>query len=114
MRINSHNKNLGKIGENHACEYLSGEGYTVVARNFRTKFGEIDIVAVKNQVLYCIEVKTRTNTNFGQPYEAINNQKLGRMILSAQIFSQINKIRGEMKLVLVEVVGKNIKLTELE
>ncbi len=53
--------NLGKKGENLAVEYLKGEGFTILAQNYRRAYGEIDIVAQKKEVIAFVEVKLRTN-----------------------------------------------------
>ena len=51
--------NIGKIGENKACEYLKNKGYRIIDRNYREKFGEIDIIAVSRDLtLVFVEVKT--------------------------------------------------------
>lgn len=53
-----HNKNIGKIGEETACKFLMKLGYRIIFRNYLRKWGEIDIIAKKDQVIYFIEVKT--------------------------------------------------------
>ena len=70
---------LGKIGEQIATEYVEKLGYKIIKRNFYCKQGEIDIIAQDNQEIVFIEVKTRTNTNYGKPSEAINKVKLRHM-----------------------------------
>jgi len=53
-----HNQNIGKIGEETACKFLMKQGYQIVLRNYWKKWGEIDIIAKKDQVMYFVEVKT--------------------------------------------------------
>ena len=66
----------GKQGEDKACKYLLDCGYTIIERNWHySKNAEIDIIAKEKDTLVFIEVKTRTNLNFGHPFEAINNLK---------------------------------------
>lgn len=63
---------LGNIGEEIACRYLREKLYIILARNYRTPGGEIDIVAKKKDLLVFIEVKCRLTERFGKPYEAVN------------------------------------------
>src|SRR3989339_1735563 len=79
-------KNLGKTGEDLALDYLKSHGYFVLEKNFTSKFGEIDIIAKKEHSLYFIEVKTRSNTNFGEPYEAVNKRKIYHIKKAAQYY----------------------------
>jgi putative endonuclease len=66
---------LGARGEALAVKYLKGLGYTIVEQNFRVRVGEIDIIAEQEGTLVFIEVKTRTDTRFGPPFESITASK---------------------------------------
>lgn len=67
--------NLGKKGELLAKDYLEKKGYTILAQNFRTRYGEIDIIAkFKGEIIF-FEVKTRSSTEHGLPCEAVNKLK---------------------------------------
>jgi putative endonuclease len=66
---------LGKKGEDLASEYLRKKGYKVKARNYKTRLGEIDIIAEKDNVIVFVEVKTRSNNSFGCPFEAVHQKK---------------------------------------
>ena len=70
-------KDIGKIGEDLACKYLEKNEYSILERNFSCAQGEIDIVAydIKCKEIVFIEVKTRTNFNYGFPSEAVNKVK---------------------------------------
>jgi putative endonuclease len=108
-----HNQELGKAGEDRAVAYLIDHDFTIIARNYRTKLGEIDILATKSNSLYCIEVKTRSSTAYGFPSEAISSQKLRRMYIIAEIAIQNLKFCGECKLALIQILGTEISYTEL-
>lgn len=69
-----HNE-IGKLGEQIAQKYLETEGYTILETNWRWGRGEIDLIAQYKDVLVFVEVKTRSNTDFGQPEEAITVKK---------------------------------------
>jgi putative endonuclease len=71
-----------KIAENHLIEH----GYEIIDRNFRTKYGEIDLVAKLNDDLIFVEVKTRTSDSFGFPENAITANKQNHMVLSAEAY----------------------------
>ena len=65
----------GKKGEALATNYLKNKGYKIIANNYKTKIGEIDIIAEINNTIVFVEVKTRISSAFGDPLEAINYQK---------------------------------------
>ena len=63
---------IGKQGEQLATEYLVSQQYKILEKNFRYKKAEIDIIALKNNTLAIIEVKTRTSVTFGEPESFVN------------------------------------------
>lgn len=71
-------KNLGDRGEDAACAYLERQGFTLVERNWRTKAGEVDIVALDGDEIVLIEVKTRRSVSAGTPEEAVTPAKQRR------------------------------------
>ena len=87
-----HKKLLGKKGERAAVQYLKSQGYTIVATNYRTPFGEADIIALDNDELVFIEVKTRTNDKYGTPKDAVDYDKQRRYY---KIASYYGKATGE-------------------
>ncbi len=84
--MRGHNKNLGEIGENLAVDYLKEKGYEILERNFQNKWGEIDIVAEKDDIMVFVEVKTRIGEQFGLPEDAINKNKKLKMIKNAKAY----------------------------
>jgi len=78
--------NLGKTGEEIATTYLRERGLQIVARNFRDKFGEIDIIARDRGTYVFVEVKTRRSNHFGTPEEAVTTQKQRQVIRVAQSY----------------------------
>lgn len=66
---------LGSEGEELAVKFLKKKEYNIIARNYKTPIGEIDIVAKDKDTIVFIEVKTRTNDSFGYPFEAVNQHK---------------------------------------
>lgn len=67
--------NFGKEGEQLAVEHLKKKGYKIIERNYRTPFGEIDIIAKDRDYLVIIEVKRRASDIFGEPLLAVNKRK---------------------------------------
>jgi putative endonuclease len=68
-------KLLGSKGEDLAVKFLKRKGYGIVAKNYKTPIGEIDIVAKDGETLVFVEVKTRADNSFGHPFEAVNHRK---------------------------------------
>ncbi|MDE6505124.1 MAG: YraN family protein [Clostridia bacterium] len=81
-----HNKELGAKGEKKARRYLFLHGWKIIAKNYKTPFGEIDIIARKKDVLAFIEVKTRLSDIFGLPSEAVDERRKRRYIMGANYF----------------------------
>jgi putative endonuclease len=69
-------KALGQQGEDMACTFLTQQGYRIVQRNFSCRYGEIDIIAAHQETLIFVEVKTRRNTRYGSPEEAVTALKI--------------------------------------
>lgn len=70
---------LGRRGEQLAADYLTARGYRVIGRNWRCRDGEIDVIAEHGGETVFVEVKTRSSTDFGHPFEAITLGKMARM-----------------------------------
>lgn len=70
---------LGRWGEQLAAEHLVQDGITVIARNWRCRAGELDIVGREGETIVFCEVKTRRATNYGAPVEAITRRKAARL-----------------------------------
>jgi putative endonuclease len=87
-------KIAGGIGENLAVQFLKKNKYHIIERNFRTRSGEIDIIALdtseKEQVLCFIEVKARKSAAYGTPLEAIGFYKLQALVRTAQFYQSIH------------------------
>ncbi len=86
-------KQWGRIGEDMAEEYLRGQGYEIVEKNFSCSFGEIDIIARKNRSLIFIEVKYRKSENYGSPLQAVDSRKISRLKRIIEYYCLIRKIK---------------------
>lgn len=82
--INSHS--VGNLGEDKACLYLKDLSYQIIERNFRTRSGEIDIIAIKDDVLVFVEVKTLPSGNVDVLSHELDLRKQRKIIKTAYFF----------------------------
>ena len=83
---------LGQRGEKAAARYLRRQGYRVLARNIRSKLGELDLVVLDGQTIVFVEVKTRANHEAGLPVEAIDSDKQRRLTRLALHYLQRHRL----------------------
>lgn len=101
---------IGKEGENIAVEYLKKIGYNILERNFQCRQGEIDIIALDKREYVFIEVKTRTNNNYGKPIDAVDKNKIKHLKKSIIYYIYINKLENEfIRIDVIEIIKKNEK-----
>jgi len=84
----TYRRRLGDRGEKLAQAFLRSKGYTIIETNYRTREGEIDIVAQKNDYLSFVEVRTRRGSQFGTPEESLTQAKQERLEALAQTYLQ--------------------------
>jgi len=82
---------LGKDGENIAADFLEKNGLSIIRKNYRTVFGEIDIIAKDREVIVFVEVKTRADDSFAHPFEAVNQKKREKIRKAALCFMKGQK-----------------------
>jgi len=90
----SHKLTVGKKGEGIARKYLEGKGYKIIEQNYKTKYGEIDLVAKKNNELVFVEVRTKIGEDFGAPEQTINRKKLTKLKGNAIAYAAVAKWKG--------------------
>ncbi|MDP2910482.1 MAG: YraN family protein [bacterium] len=83
-----YNLEIGRWGEGIAREYLEKKGYKILEQNYKNKYAEIDLIAREknNDSLVFVEVKTRMGEQFGLPEDAINRDKMHRLIKNSQAY----------------------------
>lgn len=86
---------FGEWGERKAAAYLQKIGYRILARNFRCKGGEIDIIALDGDILVFVEVKARQSLVCGAPGLAVTREKRRKIQLAVQVY--LKRIKGEMR-----------------
>ena len=94
---------VGRHGEDCAAEYLARTGYTLVERNWRCAQGEIDLVVTKDGDIVFVEVKTRSGTGYGHPFEAITVAKLARLRRLAGAWCEQSGLRARR--IRIDVIG---------
>jgi putative endonuclease len=108
--VSKHSK-IGIKGEQIAANFLLNKGYIILHRNWRSGKKEIDIIATKDDVVAIIEIKTRTNFDFGFPEEAVNRNKQRFLKSAAEAFINDNPqypiIRFDIVSILIE--GEQVK-----
>jgi len=77
---------LGRLGENIASSYLEKHGFSIIDRNFKASYGEIDILAMKDGMLIAIEVKTRRGDTYGLPEESVTPRKLHEVVKTLEYY----------------------------
>jgi putative endonuclease len=85
-------RRFGNASEVAAARYLEGKGYRILAHQFRTPHGEIDLISEKDNELIFVEVKARKNLDFGYPEDAVGQAKLRKMLAAAEIYMEQNKV----------------------
>ena len=79
-------REVGTRQESRAAEYLESLGYHILVRNFRCRFGEIDLIAWDRDILCFVEVKTRTNLDIALPREYVTPQKQNKLRKTARMY----------------------------
>lgn len=99
-----HNK-LGKAGEDAAVAYLEGKEYVIRHRNWRKGHLEIDIVAAKADMLIVVEVKTRRDTTFALPQDAVDWKKIRRTVIAADTYIKLFGIDHPVRFDIITLIG---------
>lgn len=109
------NTSIGQLGEDLACQFLLEQGYTIETRNWRFKKAEIDVIAKHNNCLIFIEVKARTNTNFGHPEEFINAKKEAMLIDASQRYMESIGYDWEIRFDIISIIlTKSLKIKKID
>jgi putative endonuclease len=100
----AHN-DTGRWGEDLAVAYLEQKGYTIVERDWKSGRRDIDIIALDDDVVVFVEVKTRRNRLYGEPEDAIDYYKLQNLQQAINHYVKLRQIRQEIRFDIVAVVG---------
>lgn len=108
---------IGKLGEDEATKYLEQNGYKILDRNFSCKRGEIDIIALEKEEIVFIEIKSRTNKEYGLPREAVTKQKINHILKTAEYYLYVRKLEKlPVRIDVIEIFIRNntIKINHLK
>ncbi len=106
-------KSIGDRAESAVADYLTSIGLVILARNWKTRMCEIDIVSQFNDIIYFTEVKYRKNANQGDGFAAITAQKLRQMKFAAEYYALKNKLdQSNMFLAGADVSGADFRLND--
>lgn len=97
----------GALGEQFAAEYLKTQGYQILETNFHTRFGEVDIIAQKGDILAFVEVKTRAASMLATPAEAVTPAKQKKLIKATLQYIQTHPSDLQPRFDVVSIVTKS-------
>ena len=98
---------IGAFGEEYTVKYLKKQGYKILDRNFHSRFGEIDIIASKKDIIAFIEVKTRGENAIYSPREAVDFHKQQKCIKTAQTYLVQNRVELQPRFDVSEILLQN-------
>ncbi len=85
-------RSIGNMGETLVASYLEEKSYQILERNYNKPYGEIDIIAMKDDIVCFVEVKARKSIKYGYPREAVNYYKQQRIIRASQMYLVENRL----------------------
>ena len=116
--MGKYRKEIGAYGEDKAEHYLRNKNYNIIDRNFNCRSGEIDIIAQEKETYVFIEVKTRKNSSYGRPMEAINAYKLRNMVRTVEVYRKMKHLYDvPLRLDAIEVIieaENKVKINHIE
>ena len=93
--MTQYRKTVGKEGEQNALSLLQKKGYTIRERNWRTRLGEVDLIAEKDAFIVFVEVKTRLSSDFGSAAEAVTTKKQKKIAQIAAAYIKEHSLYGK-------------------
>jgi len=103
----------GDKGEELAANYLKSGGYSIVEKNFRAGKSEIDLICQKGKLLVFVEVKTRSNTKFGNPESFVDEAKAAKVMEGAEAYIEINNWSEAIRFDIISIIIDGAK-SEIE
>ena len=108
MKKDAKHLETGKQGELEAAQFLVSKGYEIIAKNYRQSHAEIDLIVKKGIFLVFVEVKTRTNLQYGMPEQAVSSHKVNLITRAANHYIFDTDWQGQIRFDIVSVIfGKN-------
>ena len=114
IEIANNNKKTGNKGENIAKTYLESNNYIVLDTNYNTIYGEIDIIAQKDDCIIFVEVKSRNSNNFGKAMEAVDEKKIDKIYNTSLQYIVDNSIANkQFRYDVIEVYIKDLNINHI-
>lgn len=107
---------LGRKGEDIAAAYLTGQGYRIIKRNYYTRYGELDIICMYKNILVFVEVRTKTNLNYGLPEESITPRKIDHLRKAALVYLGTCRLSYEemrFDVIAILITGDNTSINHI-
>ena len=104
----------GRTGEDWAAEFLEAKGYEIVFRNFRHRWSEIDLIAIHRNTLVFIEVKTRRNSDFGEPEQFVSKRQAQKIREGAEAYMNRMNWNGNIRFDIVAIKTETNELVHFE
>ena len=98
---------MGAWGEEKAARFLKQQGYQVTGRNYRGRYGEIDLIAENDEFLCFVEVRLRKTTHFGRPEETVDHRKQQKLRLTAEAYLQQHPTEKQPRFDIVALYAKD-------
>ncbi|MBT3704174.1 YraN family protein [Candidatus Peregrinibacteria bacterium] len=112
--MSTSSKKTGNKGENIAATYLEREGYKIIQKNYYSKYGEIDIIAENQNIIYFFEVKTRYHSSLNHPLESITYKKSQCLIKTSLHFLNQNNENRSWRIALISILLQRHTSPEIE
>jgi len=95
---------IGQIGEDITAKYLKTKGFIISAKNYHSRFGEIDVIAENNDLILFVEVKTRCANSIASPAEFVDSKKRHKILATAQFFIYNNNVALQPRFDIAEII----------
>jgi putative endonuclease len=107
--VSQHKQQLGKEGEEIATAHLIKENYKILARNYRSGRAEIDIIAMKDDLIIIVEVKTRETDKYGNPEESVGTGKINMLSQGAENFMLDRDLHNNVRYDIISIIKNQYK-----
>ena len=105
-------KTIGDWGESIAADFLRGCGYEIVAQSYRSRYGEIDLIAQNEAYLAFVEVKTRKSAHFSEAREAVSRSKIQKLRQTAEMYLSLHETARQPRFDVIEIYAPQGTHTE--
>lgn len=107
---------LGKLGEELAVDFLEKEGYQILETNWTYQKAEVDIIAIKDNILAVVEVKTRSSLEFGSPQDFVKPKKINLLVKAINEYVVLKDLDATVRFDIIAIYkeGKEFKIEHID